>query len=164
MWTSLASTLITALVSIGAPGVGGWVAPLASGFATVLEAFQRPEDRFAPGHRGVDLAAAPGTEVLAIGAGVVTHVGDVAGTPSVTIDHHAVRSSYLPVDAWVTPGQSVSPGEVIGVIAQRGAHCPADCLHLGLRRPAWEALDAKQDPYLDPIAWITRIPVLKPLP
>ena len=140
------------------------MAPLATGFTTLLEAFERPGDRFAAGHRGVDLAAAPGTEVLAIGGGVVTHVGEVAGTPSVTIEHSAARSSYLPVDSWVSAGQRVSAGDVIGVIAQRGGHCPVDCLHLGLRRPAWEALDAHQDPYLDPIAWVTRIPVLKPLP
>jgi murein DD-endopeptidase MepM/ murein hydrolase activator NlpD len=167
MWTSIGSTLLAGILAAGTPaspiGPAGstWVAPLASGLSSVLQGFERPADRFAPGHRGVDLAAAQGTPVRSIGEGTVTHVGEVAGVASVTVDHRAVRSSYLPIDALVSEGEKVNAGQVIGFVS--GSHCSVSCLHLGLRRPAWEKLDATVDPYLDPIAWIRRIPVLKPL-
>lgn len=164
MWTSIASTLLAAIVAAGTPaGPAGstWVAPLESGLRGVVRAFERPADRFAPGHRGVDIAAHQGADVVAIGSGAVTHVGEVAGVPSVTVDHGVARSTYLPVSAVVSEGDEVTAGEVIGFIA--GAHCSEPCLHLGLRRPVWDRLDATADPYLDPIAWIRRMPVLKPL-
>lgn len=167
MWTSIGSALLAGILAAGTPtgpiGPAGatWVAPLASGLRNVLQAFERPADAFAPGHRGVDLATAQGTPVRSIGEGTVTHVGEVAGVGSVTIDHRVVRSSYLPVDALVTEGEEVDAGQVIGIVS--GTHCLASCLHLGLRKPAWEKVDATVDPYVDPIAWIRRIPVLKPL-
>lgn len=167
MWTSIGSALAAGILAAGAPagplGPAGasWVPPLASGFSSVLQAFDRPADRFSAGHRGVDLGTPQGTPVRSIGEGTVTHVGDVAGVGSVTVDHAVVRSSYLPVDALVAEGEKVNAGQVIGFVS--GTHCPVSCLHIGLRRPAWERLDATTDPYLDPIAWIQRIPVLKPL-
>lgn len=165
MWSSIlssaAASAIAGIVASGLPG-GPWVAPLEQGFGQVLQRFERPVDRFAAGHRGVDLAVEHGQRVRAIGSGVVTFVGDVAGTPSITVDHQRVRSSYLPVQAQVAPGDQVHAGTVLGTISAP-AHCPRTCLHLGLRRPAWDARDATSDPYLDPIAWINRIPVLKPV-
>ncbi len=152
--------LLFALIASSAAG-STWVPPVEQGLASVIRPFERPVDRFGPGHRGVDLPAIAGQQVRAIGDGVVTFVGDVAGTRSVTIDHGPVRSSYLPISAEVTLGQSVRAGEVIGTI--EAGHCPSSCLYLGLRRPIWDRLDHETDPYVDPIAWISRIPVLKPL-
>jgi murein DD-endopeptidase MepM/ murein hydrolase activator NlpD len=165
MWLSIASTFLAGVLAAGSPAgptSATWVPPLASGFGEVLQGFQRPPDRFAAGHRGVDLRADQGTPVLAIGDGAVWHVGEVAGIESVTIDHGVARSSYLPIDAVVDEGDDVTAGEVIGFVT--GGHCITTCLHLGLRRPVWDVRDATSDPYLDPIAWIRRIPVLKPLP
>jgi murein DD-endopeptidase MepM/ murein hydrolase activator NlpD len=168
MWLSIASTFLAGVLAAGTPvipagpGSATWVPPLAAGFTEVLQGFQRPTDRFAPGHRGVDLRADDGTPVRAIGDGVVSHVGEVAGVTSVTIDHHVARSSYLPIDAVVDEGDDVTAGEVIGFVMS--GHCWATCLHVGLRRPVWDIRDATSDPYLDPVAWIRRIPVLKPLP
>lgn len=164
MWTSIASTALAGILAAGTPaGPAGstWVAPLESGLRGVVRLFERPADRFAPGHRGLDLRAPEGTPVRAIGDGTVTHVGDVAGVTSVTVDHEVARSSYLPLEAVVSEGESVTSGQLIGYVS--GLHCTPACLHLGLRRPAWEARDATADPYLDPIAWIRGIPVLKPL-
>ena len=157
----LAAGVVGALLASGLPG-GNWVAPLESGLAGVLQGFERPVDRFGSGHRGVDLPAQPGQQVRSIGSGVVTFIGEVAGTPSVTIEHQRVRSSYLPVRAQVSIGDRVQAGTSIGTVATP-AHCPTTCLHLGVRRPAWDSRDAESDPYLDPIAWINRTPVLKPL-
>ena len=164
MWMTIGSALLAGMLAASSPvgpGDTTWVAPLEAGLGTVLQGFQRPTDRFAAGHRGVDLPAANGTAVFSIGHGTVTHVGEVAGVGSVTVDHGRVRSSYLPVHAVVAEGDVVTPGAVIGYVS--GSHCPVACLHLGLRRPAWETRDALSDPYLDPVAWIRRIPVLKPL-
>lgn len=166
MWSSLASTFLAGIVAVGAPAAppgASWVAPLASGLGSVLRGFERPVDRFAPGHRGVDFAAPVGTPVRAIGAGTVAHVGAVAGLVSVTVDHRVVRSSYLPIDPVVVQDQSVEAGQVIGYVSSsQRRHCPRSCLHLGIRRPAGTR-DSTADPYVDPIAWIGRYPVLKPL-
>ncbi|MGA0208390.1 MAG: hypothetical protein ACO3YU_03750 [Candidatus Nanopelagicales bacterium] len=81
MWLSIASTFLAGVLAAGSPAgptSASWVPPLASGFGKVLQGFQRPPDRFAAGHRGVDLRADQGTPVLAIGDGAVWHVGEVA--------------------------------------------------------------------------------------
>ena len=65
--------------------------------------------------------------------------------------------------AGVVEGDRVEMGTLIGHLAAHGFHCSRSCLHLGLRRPAWDARDAMTDPYVDPWAWIERRPVLKPL-
>lgn len=159
MWTSI---LAAALAATAATGTGGpWVVPMPIDSGQLLRSFERPEHRFAPGHRGVDLRAQAGTRVRAIGAGTVAFVGDVAGVPTITIDHASVRSTYLPIAAMVEVGEQVTVGQVIGTITARGRHCSRDCLHLGIRRT--EPLGAETDPYLDPLAWIRGIPVLKPL-
>lgn len=166
MWTTALATFIAAALASGTPG---WVAPLESGLSTLIRPFERPADRFAPGHRGIDLAASPTTPVQAIGSGRVSFVGDVAGTPTVSIEHAQtlLLSTYQPVAGSVKVGDRVEPGEVIGQLASGRAgivgHCLVPCLHLGLRRQVWQALDATRDPYLDPRAWIWRKPVLKPL-
>ncbi len=161
MWMPVLLSTLLATSAAASDAASTWVYPVEGGRSAVIQPFERPVDRFAAGHRGVDLAAAEGGPVRAIGAGVVTFVGEVAGTSSVTIDHGAVRSSYLPVVAEVTLGQRVRAGEVIGTLT--AGHCLNACLHLGLRRALWDRLDHESDPYLDPIAWITRIPVLKPV-
>ena len=50
---------------------------------------------YGPGHRGADLAAAPGTPVRAANDGVVSFAGSVAGTLHVTVAHAGgLRTSY----------------------------------------------------------------------
>lgn len=123
------------------PVPGDWQLPL-PGSPTVLRPFDPPAKKWSAGHRGVDLAAAVGTDVLAAGAGVVWFAGRVAGRGVVSIKHGDLRTTYLPVRASVRAGESVSTGDVIGtVVADR--HCEArGCLHWGLLRG---------DTYLDPM-------------
>ncbi|SOB81885.1 Peptidase family M23 [Streptomyces sp. 1331.2] len=115
----------------------------------VLGRFEPPAKPWAAGHRGVDLAAAPGAEVRAAAAGVVTFSGLVAGRPVVTVAHPGsgsppLRTTYLPVTGTVPVGTAVTAGQVIGQLATDGRHCPAqDCLHWGLLRGGR---------YLDPLA------------
>ena len=164
MTTPLLALLTATLLALGSPA-WGWIPPLTTGWGHVLRGFERPDDRFAAGHRGIDFAAPAGSKVRAIGPGRVALVGDVARTPTVSIehDHPPWTSTYQPVEALVDEGDRVAAGTIIGRLAARGRHCSRSCLHLGLRRPAWEARDAMTDPYVDPRAWIDRRPVLKPL-
>ena len=101
----------------------------------------------------------------AIGPGRVAFVGDVARTPTVSIkhDHPPWTSTYQPVKVLVAEGDRVEMGTVIGHLAAHRLHCSHSRLHLGLRRPAWEARDAMTDLYVDPWAWIERRLILKPL-
>ncbi|MFB7945166.1 murein hydrolase activator EnvC family protein [Kitasatospora phosalacinea] len=128
------------------PGPGrGWPVGDRSG---LLRRFDPPPTRWAAGHRGVDLAAEPGSVVRAAAPGVVTFAGEVAGRPVVVVTHTGsgappLRTTYLPVAASATVGTGVAAGDPIGVVAADSGHCPVACLHWGLLRG---------DHYLDPLA------------
>ncbi|MEV7808568.1 M23 family metallopeptidase [Microbispora sp. NPDC088329] len=114
---------------------GGWRWPL-SGPARPIRPFDPPEQRWLAGHRGVDLSARPGEEVLAVGPGIVGLAKRVAGRGVVTISHSGgLRTTYLPVRALVRPGDVVAAGAVIGTVEEdTGPHCAVSCLHWGLLR------------------------------
>ena len=127
----------------------GWPLP---GSPTVVRAFQPPTSRYGPGHRGVDLASAAGTPVLAAGAGTVVFAGTVAGHGVVSVDHPGgLRTTYEPVAPIVTAGDRVARGQRIGAVQPGHPGCPVTaCLHWGvLRRPATETEQGRQ--YLDPL-------------
>jgi hypothetical protein len=112
----------------------------------VIRPFEPPAGPYGPGHRGVDLDAAPGTPVRAAERGRVRHAGPVAGTVWVSIDHEdGIRTTYGPLTALrVSAGDDVDRGRIIGLLAE-GHHGDADVdrgLHLGARRG---------DVYLDPM-------------
>ncbi|MFW0796353.1 M23 family metallopeptidase [Gordonia sp. CPCC 205515] len=127
----------------------------------VVRGFDNPTQRWQSGHRGVDLAVAPGTPVRAAGTGTVQFAGQVAGRGLVSIRHaDGLITTYEPVQASVRQGQSVSRGEFIGTVIAGHPGCPASaCLHWGARRGRGH--DAA---YLDPRALLGAIRVrLKPL-
>jgi murein DD-endopeptidase MepM/ murein hydrolase activator NlpD len=97
-----------------------------------------------------------GQTVLAIGAGVVTYAGVLAGRGVVVVSHGHLRSTYEPVSGAVAVGDTVSAGQPIGVLASVGSHCPPQaCLHLGVIRGLV---------YVDPFALLADPPIhLKPL-
>lgn len=100
----------------------------------VTSPFVPPRSTYGAGHRGMDLAARPGQEVLSVAAGVVTHVGVVAGRGTVSLTHASgLRSTYEPVRGMVSAGTAVSTGQVVGVVEGR-THCGGGCLHLGAVR------------------------------
>lgn len=123
---------------------GGWRWPL-SAPVTVVRGFTPPPERWAAGHRGVDLAGTAGEAVRSAGAGVVRFAGEVAGVPVVSVGHpEGLLTTYEPVRSVVRPGQSVASGQTLGRLVSAGSHCaPRACLHWGLRRGA---------DYLDPLA------------
>lgn len=106
--------------------------------------FDRPPSPYAAGHRGIDLAAAPGQQVLASADGLVVFAGSVAGRGVVSIDHDAgLRTTYEPLRWSVSAGERVHRGQVIGTVVAGHLGCPAQaCLHWGVRRG---------DDYLDPL-------------
>lgn len=130
---------------VAAQGVAesDWRWPLA-GRPVVTRRFDPPAQRWLPGHRGVDLAGAPGAVVYAAGPGTVFFAGPVAGRGVVSLDHAGgLRTTYEPVTALVAAGDVVGAGDPIGVLDPGHDGCPAAaCLHWGLRRG---------ELYLDPL-------------
>lgn len=115
-----------------AAGGNEWRVPVPG---AVVRPFTEPVNRFAPGHRGVDFAAAPGTPVLAANDGTVTFAGDVAGALHVVVAHDGgIRTSYsflLRVD--VAVGQRVRRGQVVGASGGSGDGHGPGVFHFGAR-------------------------------
>jgi murein DD-endopeptidase MepM/ murein hydrolase activator NlpD len=161
--------LVAALVGLGplvlqavvaaAPGDDGsgepWSWPLTPRPA-VVSLFDPPDLPYGAGNRGVELAGSVGQTVLAIGTGVVTYAGVLAGRGVVVVSHGRLRSTYEPVSAAIGVGDRVAAGQPIGVLASVGSHCPPQaCLHLGVLRGSV---------YIDPLALLGAPPIrLKPL-
>ncbi|WP_399135093.1 M23 family metallopeptidase [Streptomyces sp. Li-HN-5-11] len=105
----------------------------------VLRGWEPPATVYGPGHRGVDLGAAPGTPVRAVAAGRVSFAGVVAGRGVVAVEltgtgDPPLRTTYEPVSASVGKGDEVEAGEVIGTVEPTGSHCTGVCVHWGLLR------------------------------
>ncbi|MFJ8577546.1 murein hydrolase activator EnvC family protein [Micromonospora sp. NPDC093277] len=123
-----------------------------TGTPRLVRRFDPPPQPWLPGHRGVDLAAAPGAEVRAAGTGIVLFAGPVAGRPVMTVGHaDGLRTTYEPVQPGLPVGTAVTTGTPIGALLAGHPGCPADaCLHWGLRRG---------EEYLDPLALLGLGPV-----
>ncbi|MFD6156736.1 M23 family metallopeptidase [Nocardia sp. NPDC060256] len=128
---------------------------------TVLRRFDKPAQDWLPGHRGVDLAGAPGQAVLAAGDGIVVFAGMVADKPVVSIDHPGgLRTTYEPVRAEVSVGRRIARGTRIGTLEAGHEGC-GTCLHWGLRS---EGGGRRGREYLDPLGLLHLAPLrLKPV-
>lgn len=127
----------------------------------VTREFDAPSPDWQRGHRGVDLAGAPGQPVYAAGPATVVFAGELAGRPVVSLAHEGgLRTSYEPVEAVVAVGQRVDEASMLGRLVGGHPACPvAACLHWGAM---WGA--AARADYVDPIGLLTATPVrLKPL-
>lgn len=121
----------------------------------VIRPFEAPPTPYAAGHRGIDVAAAVGSEVRAPAAGVVRFAGVVVDRPLVSLDHGGgVISTLEPVEPSVATGDRVERGDVVGVLV--AGHCAAGCLHLGARVAGG---------YVNPLLFLGGVPraVLYPL-
>jgi murein DD-endopeptidase MepM/ murein hydrolase activator NlpD len=86
----------------------------------VVRPFSAPEHAWSPGHRGIDIGAAPGTTVTAPDDGVVRFSGTVVDRPVLSITHaDGVISSLEPVTSDLSAGEAVSRDD--------------DAVHLGAR-------------------------------
>lgn len=124
----------------------------------VVRPFTAPPERWAAGHRGVDLALPAGADVRAAADGVVAFAGQVAGRGVVSVDHaDGVRTTYEPVTATTRRGAQVTVGTVVGVLEASGHHCSDEaCLHWGARRG--------RDDYIDPLSLLADDVVIRLLP
>ncbi len=138
---------LTLLPPASRRGVDTWRWPLGPPAPRVLRPFSPPPAPWAAGHRGVDLAASPGQQVRAAGAGRVSYAGRLAGQGVVAITHGPLRTTYLPVRPEVQVGRQVPLGARIGVLEDGPFHCPVACLHWGL-------LQGRV--YLDPLSLVMR--------
>jgi murein DD-endopeptidase MepM/ murein hydrolase activator NlpD len=154
------TVLLVALVSLALPSgaIGAPVAPAPVGVwplqptPEVVRAFEPPDSRWGPGHRGVDLAGSIGQVVHAALPGRVSYAAGLAGRGVVVVDHGRTRTTYEPVTATVRVGDPVGRGQPIGVLELTDSHCfPAACLHWGWRRGTT---------YLDPLLLVRGGPIV----
>jgi murein DD-endopeptidase MepM/ murein hydrolase activator NlpD len=123
---------------------------------SVTRPFEAPATAYSSGHRGIDIAAAQGTQVLAPAAGTVYFAGRVVDRAVLTIEHEGgYLSSFEPVVSDLDAGQTVRMGQMIGTV-DSGGHCSGSCLHFGVRLGG---------EYLSPLMMIGEVPraVLLPL-
>lgn len=134
------------------PPAPSWIAPLGPPLR-VSEPYREPATRYASGHRGIDIEAAPGDVVFAPQSGIVTFAGKVADREVVTVE---VRPGFVysmePVDADAARGVPVTRGSRLGTVA-RGGHCTDECVHLGVR---------VNGEYTNPMRYLSGKPVLLP--
>lgn len=138
--------MLLVLVSPVAARAAVW--PVGPPRPSVVRGWEPPPSPYGRGHRGVDLAAPPGTEVRATAPGRVAFAGPVAGRGVLSIElagtgEPPLRTTYEPVRPLVRPGALVAEGQVVAVVAEGSSHCPTGCLHWGLLRG---------EEYLDPLA------------
>ncbi len=99
---------------------------------TIVRPFVAPLSDYAAGHRGIDIAAPPGTTATAPDDGVVYFVGVVVDRPVLSIRHDGgLVSSYDPLMSTLAVGAVVHRGDPLGTVL--AGHCPASCLHFGVR-------------------------------
>lgn len=108
----------------------------------VVAVFEPPPEPRLAGHRGVDLAAAPGDPLHAPADGVIAFNGTVAGKSVVTIGHGSLTSTFEPARSGFAVGARVRRGEAFAEVGGGSDHCARGCVHWGLRRG--------RDRYLDP--------------
>ena len=165
MWgfeNNLAKLLATSLLSVAvvvtlnsAPAhalrAGSWSWPVV-GSHTISRGYDAPSVFYGAGHRGIDLVAEVGQEVLAPADGKVHFVGTVVDRELISLDHGQFLSTFEPVTSPLTEGESVTRGQVIGTVAI-SSHCT--CLHMGARQGK---------DYLSPLAMLASIPAAVLLP
>lgn len=100
----------------------------------IVKAFNPPPKPWMAGHRGVDLAAKPGTSLFAPADGVISFVGKVAGKSVVTIRHGELTSTFEPAVTNLSVGVSVKQGQKFGHVEGGSDHCGKRCVQWGLKR------------------------------
>jgi hypothetical protein len=147
-------TLVAVLLP-AAPARADWVWPVRG---EVITPYRNGDDPYAAGqHRGIDIAAQPGTPVLAAAGGEVRFAG-TAGSSGLTVSIRTADglydTSYLHMSATaVRKGQRIAAGEAVGAVGTTGVRSaePAH-LHFGVR-------DAGSDhAYHDPLAFLPPTP------
>jgi murein DD-endopeptidase MepM/ murein hydrolase activator NlpD len=149
-WIILALAVLTSASMAGtvpaasAASAGGWTWPVVG---PVIQTFDPPDTPYGSGHRGIDIAAAVGTTVVAPADGNVTFAGPVGGYLFVTIDHGGgLSSTYSWLSAkLVRKGDRVLQGQPVALTGWGHPGAPIPHLHLGVK------LDGA---YVDPLSYL----------
>ncbi len=137
-------TVVAMVVALAATGTSAWAADGVTPVpGPVVGGFNPPDVRWGSGHRGVDILAEAGADVVAPASGTVSFAGQVAGRPVLVIDLGQTRTTLEPVEARVAVGTRVVAGQVVGRLAAGHTCAAASCLHWGLLRG---------EQYLDPLS------------
>jgi hypothetical protein len=104
----------------------------------VINQYEAPLTEYGAGHRGIDLEAPIGTEVIAPVSGEISFSGQVGYRESITIMFgNSLKASLEPVCSELIEGTRVLAGEVIGNVCEPDIsyqwHCEFTCLHFGSR-------------------------------
>jgi murein DD-endopeptidase MepM/ murein hydrolase activator NlpD len=121
-----------------------WVWPV-TGERSIERNYDAPDTAYAPGHRGIDLTAAEGTEVLAPTDAVVSFAGAIAGRGILSLRTADLLISFEAMTTQLVEGDLVRAGQVMGAVST-GTHC--SCLHVGVR---------KAGAYLSPLSYFSAI-------
>ena len=137
VWLALVLAFVVVGVPASFPAAGAtseraaWSWPLAPPHP-IARPFIAPPTPYSAGHRGIDITAAPGADVLAPAAGFVHFSGVVVDRPVLSIRHPGgLISSFEPVISPFKVGDAVSRGQVVGAL--EAGHCASACLHFGVR-------------------------------
>jgi murein DD-endopeptidase MepM/ murein hydrolase activator NlpD len=132
----------TPAVALDEPGTWTWpvVGPIVDGFSP-------PDSPFGSGHRGIDIAVAVGSPVVAPAGGTVSFAGPVGGRRFVTIDHGGgLRSTVSFVeDLRVRTGDTVTAGQIVALSGTGHTDAPVPHVHFGVRIG---------DTYVDPLDYL----------
>jgi hypothetical protein len=156
-WTAAATIAALAGFSAAAHGAPGeWKWPVRG---PVITRYANDDARpYARGmHRGIDIAAAVGTEVVAARGGEVTYAGPLGSagiTVAIRTDGGRYLTSYLHLEhADVDRGEHVAAGTRIGAVGTSGRRSASRShLHFGVRLPD------RDHHYVDPL---TLLPPLR---
>jgi hypothetical protein len=101
----------------------------------VIRGFEPPKDPYSAGHRGIDIAAPFGSDLLAAADGTVAFAGWVGGSLFISIDHpDGVRTTYSWLSAVsVAKGAQVTKGQRIGATGHGHPDVATPHLHFGAR-------------------------------
>lgn len=115
-----------------APASGTWAWPV---HGPVIRPFDPPESPYGAGHRGIDIAAPPGTTVRAPHSATVAFAGKVGGELFVTLDHGGeLQSTYSWLGSTlVRKGDVVILGQPIATTGVGHAGSSVPHLHLGVK-------------------------------
>jgi len=126
----------------------------------VINQYESPLTEYGAGHRGIDLPATMGSEVISPVSGEISFSGQVGYRDSISIKFAGTMwASLEPVCSDMAEGTLVSAGEPIGTVCQTNPnyqwHCEITCIHFGTRT---------EDGYFSPLAVIGGLPVSRLVP
>ena len=115
----MVSSLVATLLLIGSPAV---LRPLPPVTGPIIQHFVAPPCQRCAGHRGVTIATRSGQAVVAVLAGTISYVGEVAGlTYVVQVVRPGVKVTYGWLRPWeqLAAGDEIAAGALVGMAGER---------------------------------------------